>query len=280
MTAPVLVQTAERAGEDGCSEDRVFVGRNSVVVLDGVSPLHPAAARNGWYPDALGNRILELLDATPDADLPDVLATAIDHVAAKHSLIPGQSPASTVSVVRWTAEHLQALVLGDSPVVVFGQDGGVDVLRDGRHDAVVAELRHDAIRRGGHTADMNDLIRATRPAKLARMNREGGYWIAEATPRAGHHAIGRTWPIADVHAILAVTDGVSCGVDDYDVPPSWSAALTLALDAGPQALLDEVHGAEASDPQRHRWPRPKTHDDKAAAFVLFTKASAGGRDAR
>ncbi|MFD0856276.1 hypothetical protein ACFQ07_28815, partial [Actinomadura adrarensis] len=131
----------------------------------------------------------------------------------------------------------------------------------------------------GHATDVNDLIKATRPAKLARMNREGGYWIAEATPEAGHHAVLRTWPIDDVHAALAVTDGVSCGIDEYDVPPSWPEALTLTLNQGPQALLDEIHAAEASDPQRHRWPRPKTHDDKAAAFVLFTNSAASRREA-
>ncbi|MBT2208697.1 protein phosphatase 2C domain-containing protein [Actinomadura sp. NEAU-AAG7] len=243
-----------------------------MVVLDGVSPLRPEGPRDGWYPDALGQRILDLLDSDPSADLPDVLATAIDHVSAKHSLVPGESPASTVAILRWDDQHIDGLVLGDSPIVVFGQDGGVDVLRDGRHEAVVAELRRAARQTTEGFDTLDDLIRATRPAKLARMNHDGGYWIAEAMPEAGHHAILRRWPINSVHAVAAMTDGVSCGVDDYGLPPSWPAALTLALNDGLQALLAVIHEAEATDKDRQRWPRPKTHDDKAAALVVFPQA--------
>jgi hypothetical protein len=32
-------------------------------------------------------------------------------------------------------------------------------------------------------------------------------YFAEATPEAGHHAIIRRWPIEDIHAVLASTDG-------------------------------------------------------------------------
>ncbi|WP_433188711.1 protein phosphatase 2C domain-containing protein [Actinoallomurus sp. CA-150999] len=266
MRPPARVHIAERPGEDGRSEDRVFAADNAVVVLDGVSPLRSDGDRSGWYPDALGQRILELLEVDPAAELPDVLATAIDHVAKKHSLIPGKAPASTVSIARWDDDHIECLVLGDSPIVVFGRDGGTDVLRDSRHDVVVAGLRRDA---GQHIDDLQELIRATRPAKLARMNRPDGYWIAEATPEAGHRAIVRSWPTEDVRAVLAVTDGVSCGIDEYHVPPSWPSALALALTDGLEALVDTVHKAEAGDPNCERWRRPKTHDDKAAALIAF-----------
>jgi hypothetical protein len=260
------IKTAEMAGEDGRTEDRVFAADHGVVVLDGVSSWLTDDPRSGWYPEALGRRILEIIDVDPTAELPDVLAMAIDHVATKHSLIPGRAPASTVSIVRWDDEQVECLVLCDSPIIAFRNDGGVEVVRDSRHDAVVAEVRRDF---AGRIDNLRELIRATQPAKLARMNRTGGYWIAEATPEAGRHAIVRRWPREHVRAVLAVTDGVSCGIDDYGVPASWSAALTLSLGEGLDALLTTVHQAEASDPNRERWRRPKTHDDKAAALILF-----------
>jgi hypothetical protein len=254
----------------------VFAASSSIVVLDGVSPLEPDGDRTGWYPDALGHRLTELLDTSPRTDLREILADAIADIATKYSLLPGSSPASTVAVVRWRLDFVEGLVLADSPIVVFGADGGIDIMRDGRHDAVVAELRRDtALRDGLHGRDgdeMQALIRATRPAKLARMNRPGGYWIAEANPAAGHHAIVRRWPIDTISAVLAVTDGVSVGIDDYRVPPSWPAALDLARRQGLGGLLQTIHQAEARDPQAQRWPRPKTHDDKAAALIDFDKA--------
>lgn len=270
------VSTADLAGDDGQSEDRVFAATNSVVVLDGVSPLEAGGDRTGWYPDTLGHRLADLLGANPRDDLRQILADAIADVATKHGLRPGSAPASTVAIVRWGDDFLEGLVLADSPIVVFGADGGIDILRDGRHEAVVAELRRDAAQLDGlHGRDGDDLkalIRATRPAKLARMNRPGGYWIAETIPEAGHHAIVRRWPIETTSAVLAVTDGVSAGIDDYRVLPSWPAVLNLARRDGLDGLLQTIHQAEARDPHARRWPRPKIHDDKAAALVDFEKA--------
>ena len=51
------VSTAELAGGDGQSEDRVFAATNSVVVLDGVSPLESDGDRSGWHPDARASRV-------------------------------------------------------------------------------------------------------------------------------------------------------------------------------------------------------------------------------
>ncbi len=67
---------------------------------------------------------MELLG--PAVDLREVLAEAIGDVTAKYGLRPGSSPAATVAIVRCTSERVEGLVLGDSPIVVFGQDGGVD----------------------------------------------------------------------------------------------------------------------------------------------------------
>lgn len=272
MIAP-QVSTAELPGSDGQSEDRVFSTANSVVVLDGVSPLEAGGDRTGWYPDTLGRHLAELLDANPHTDLREMLAEAITYTAAKHNLRPGSAPASTVAIARWGHDFLEGLVLADSPIVVFGVDGGIDILSDGRHEAVVAELRRDAARLGGLQGrdgdELQALIRATRPAKLKRMNRPGGYWIAEANPEAGQHAIVRRWPIDTINAVLVVTDGVSAGIDDYRVLPSWPAALDLTRRAGLHGLLQTLHQAEARDPHGTRWPRPKTHDDKAAALVDF-----------
>jgi hypothetical protein len=276
MTA-AHVSTAELAGGDGQSEDRVFTATNSVIVLDGVSPLESDGDRSGWYPDALGHRLADLLDANQDADLGEMLAEAIADVTTRHSLQPGIAPASTVAIARWGPGILEGLVLADSPIVVFGTDGGIDILRDGRHEAVVAELRRDAARQNGlhgrNGDELQRLIRATRPAKLARMNRPGGYWIAEASPEAGRHAIVRRWPVETVSAVLVVTDGISSGIDDYGVPPSWPAALDLTRRQGLNGLLQTIHQAEARDPHGRRWPRPKTHDDKAAALVDFDRTA-------
>jgi hypothetical protein len=80
-----------------------------------------------------------------------------------------------------------------------------------------------------------------------------------------------TWPVEQVEYALILTDGAAVGVDVYAVVPDWDTALTVAAD-NPQALVDSVHAAEASDPHRTRWPRVMLHDDKAAAVITFGHA--------
>jgi hypothetical protein len=72
-----------------------------------------------------------------------------------------------------------------------------------------------------------------------------------------------------MRAVLVATDGLTAGVDRYLQPPTWSDALALVDEHGPEILIDIVHRAEATDSTGAYWPRSKPHDDKALAAVLF-----------
>jgi hypothetical protein len=92
--------------------------------------------------------------------------------------------------------------------------------------------------------------------------------VAEAVPEAAHHALTASWPTAELAVVMAMTDGVSNGIERYGIPPDWPTAVDLATD-DPGQLVHAVHDAEASDPDGHCWPRSKRHDDKALAVVHF-----------
>lgn len=111
----VHVFTGELAGESNVSEDRVFVTSNAAIVLDGVTAVEAShAGGGGWYADALGRRLVELLNADPAGHLPDLLEKAIWDVGTSAGLVPGRSPASTVAILRWTDAYVDGLVLGDT----------------------------------------------------------------------------------------------------------------------------------------------------------------------
>lgn len=136
------VSVGELAGDSGVSEDRVFVTTNAVIVLDGVTAVKPEAAGDGgWYADVLGRRLVELLNADPRGDLRDLLEKGIADVVAAHNLVSGRSPACTVAMLRWSDDAVDAVVLGDSPIVVFERNGSHEALRDHRHDTVVDQVR-------------------------------------------------------------------------------------------------------------------------------------------
>lgn len=238
------IEFAERPAPGRPTEDRVFTLPNAVIVLDGVTSHRPPDRNGGWYADTLGNELVRSI-AEQD-DLADLLAGAIERIATRYDLSPGDAPSSTVSITRWTDDSVEALVLADSPVVAFGTTPHVTA------DTRLADLR-------GQVDRISDW-----------KNRAGGWWVAEAIPEAAHQAVRATWPREDITAVIMATDGVSCGVDDYEIFENWQEVLDLADRKGLEAVLDEVREAEDLDPDRLRWPRYKTHDDQALVVIRFT----------
>lgn len=249
------IDIAEQAGvgADGRprpTEDHVVVLDNAVVLLDGATSPSPDLPSGGWYAGLLTEKLAAGLRATPDTDLAHLLASAIADVAAEHDLQIGHSPSSTVAMLRWTDQRVDALVLADSPVVAFSR-AGVHVVSDDR----IAELR------GGGKLRTGADVRAQRNAR-------GGFWVAEADPGAAEHAVRASWPRAELETVLLATDGVAVGVDEYRIL-DWPQVLRLARARGARAVLDAVRAAELDDPHATRWPRPKRHDDQALALIHF-----------
>jgi protein phosphatase 2C-like protein len=267
--APVVpILTAGRPKGSRPSEDRIFTTEHAVIVLDGASQPDPSDHDGGWLADQLGTDLAARLRAEPAADLPAALAQSIQRVVEAHDLRPGDSPSTTVAVVRWDTRRVDVLVLCDSLVIVSDRRGQLHEVRDDRLAAVTAGVG----RPNGFNADSPDAWRALVAGQRRQRNRPGGYWVAEADPGAAHHAVTASWPKGEVAVVLAMTDGVSKGVERYGVPPDWAAAVELAADE-PGRLVDTIHDAEASDPHGERWPRSKRHDDKALAVIRFDLAS-------
>lgn len=276
MSPPPVVEVAERAGlgVDGVArptEDVVSVLPNAVVLLDGATSLRPGLRSGGWYASLLAGQLAGRLTGYPAMDLADLLAAAIRAVARDHGLAPGESPSSTVAVVRWDDDVVEGLVLADSPIAVE-TTSGVRVLEDER----IANLRRPGpgyrarLREGGGYGEEHVTALRTAATAVGRYrNTEGGFWVAEADPDAAYEARRATWPRADVTRLLLASDGVACGVDDYRIFPDWAAVFALAADKGAGAVLDAVRAAEEADPEGARWPRPKQHDDQALAIVRF-----------
>jgi hypothetical protein len=261
------VMTATRDGSHGPSQDRIFTTPSAVIVLDGASQPEPSEHDGGWLAQVLGKQLADALTAEPDRDLAATLNDAIAAVADRHQLVAGRAPSTTVSIVRWTDDFVDVLVLGDSPVILHLPGGVTREIRDDRMSNLPGrESIHPAAT--GFGRDDSERWRLLVAMERAARNRPDGYWIAEAAPEAANHAITETIPRSQLAAALVITDGVAIGVDRYQVPAYWHSAVALAH-YRLEALLDLVHAAEASDPNGQRWPRSERHDDKAAALVSF-----------
>ncbi len=214
MTPRIEVAERPGVGVDGVvqpSEDVVVVLPFAVVLLDGATAPDPELPSGIWYASRLAGELAGRLAGYPNTDLADLLAASIKTVARDRELTPGRSPSSTVAVLRWNATTIEALVLGNSPVVAF------------THDGVVPLTDHpDA--------------------------------MAEADPDAAYNAQYATWPRDKVTTILMASDGVTPAAF-----PDWNSVRDLAVDAGPEAVLDRIR---ADDPNG---------DDQALVVAHFAQ---------
>ena len=149
----------------------------AAAVLDGATSWlrDPDDPRDGgWYSRVLGSALTARLPAA-GASLTEVLADAIAAVRDAHALTPGDSPYSTASIVRWTGDRIDVLVLGDSPAVVRPVTGSVAVVADPRLSTTAAAER-TAYRQhlaGGAGFDdrFGQLMAAVQRAERAAFNR-------------------------------------------------------------------------------------------------------------
>ncbi|MDC5697282.1 hypothetical protein OO014_08430 [Intrasporangium calvum] len=247
----------------GDGDDRVHLTANAVIVLDGASAFLNHGVSAATYVDSLGASLTQLVRASPDADLTEILRDAIARTRDALDLIPGRAPSSTVAIARATAEAVDLLVLGDSQVAT-----PKGTVRDDRL-AHVAPDQRKAYRTWlaeGHGYDdtLRGLLHELQAEQIRYRNRPGGYWIAEADPNAAQHAITSQLTIAAVPWLVVATDGAYkpmgyLGLDNW-------ATLAHATPNQLSAVLMQCQQWEAQeDPDGAALPRAKRHDDKTIA---------------
>lgn len=264
------VHTATLAGGDN-NQDRIFVTENAVIVLDGASAFGPVDVDAGHYAETLGEVIAEQLSQGSGLAIADAVKIAVTHAVQKLGLKPGESPSSTVSVLRRQPHAVDLYALGDSSIHYGAGDGPEQFLTDRRlaavalkeRDRYVSRLRNGHGYDAEHRARLAELQRAQRTAR----NRRGGYWIAEAVPDAANHAITASIKAEAIDWAVLVTDGADklgahLGVSWHDIAGRNPEELA--------AMLNCLNEWEANfDPWGLQLPRAKVHDDKSLASTRF-----------
>lgn len=278
LTPTVIVAHRPRPGH--ASQDRHLVFSGAVAVIDGATdPDRPPNRDGGWYAEQLTRAVAARIGEL-SLDLVQVAEQAIAEVAARHQLTPGSSPSSTLTMLRWTgpAVPIEALVLADTALVVRGLDDSVSVYCDTRIDVFAAEPHaayRDRLSLGfGYDEDHKRLMRELGTFLSDGRNRPGGFWVAEADPRAACEAITFHLDPASVRDVAILTDGASAAVDTYGLFPDWGTALDMISKNGPAALLQAVRDTEVTDLDARCWPRSKPHDDATVVYLDFTASDA------
>lgn len=250
------------------SEDKIFVTSNAVIVLDGASAFRPVPVSASVYAAELGRRLRQGLEERPAADLAGLLADAISGTAGDLGLVTGDSPSSTVAIVRQCDDRVDSLVLGDT-AIVFPDS----VISDDRIDELDLAERHRYRERltAGHGYDdaHKALLRELQNHQVLYRNKPGGYWIAEADPTAAEHAITAVRTAHEAPWAVLATDGAFNTITHLSLG-HWHQIASYD-EAALTSLLHQAQQWEADvDPDGQAFPRAKCHDDKAIAAVRFS----------
>lgn len=247
------------------SDDKVLTTENAVIVLDGASAFRPVPVPASLYAHTLGRSLQRALSGDLAADLRETLADAISTTAQALELSTGDSPTSTVAIVRRLHDQVEVLVLGDSPVILPDA-----VISDDRIDELDLPERSTYRSRlasgTGYDEAHRTLLKDLQAKQLEYRNRSDGYWIAETDPIAAHHALVSSHRLDEAPWCVLATDGAANVLDHLNLMP-WSTLATKNSDEL-DALLQQCRTWEAvNDPDGKELPRAKRHDDKTLAVV-------------
>ena len=265
--------SASRAGGSP-SLDRVLKGRDFVIVMDGASPFRPTPVDGSTYVDTLGEVLARLLSRRY-APLADMVHDAISDTAHRLGLVKGSSPSAALAVIRVGGTDLETFVLGDC--LVATPDG--DELTDNRLSSMAIDIRQEYKSRlqAGHGYDEvhRRLLRKLQEEEAEYRNVPGGYWIAEANPKAAYQAIERCYPADAVPWCVLATDGAYRPLRQLGIP--WNRVHENLENL--EQLLADCQQLEELDPEGLRWPRAKRHDDKTLAVVSLSSDLCQSHDA-
>ncbi|MFP5072723.1 hypothetical protein ACLFMI_24035 [Pseudonocardia nantongensis] len=210
---------ASLPGATGPGQDRWAATPNGLIVLDGATAIAPDVPPAEHYVDALLDTLRKGLST---GDLRTVIAEAIDSVSAELDLTPGDGPSSTVALLRWTDAGVDAAVLGDSTIILGTRDGHEIRLCDERLETIAPTERQsyrERLQRGsGYDETHRQLLADVQANERHARNSNGGYWIAEATSEAGHHATIRHTDADDLRWAVLATDGAQRTIDHLHMP--------------------------------------------------------------
>lgn len=272
----LLVQTFSEQGVRD-NEDTYVVDESSglFAVFDGASSLVPYRSPDGKTGARVAAEISrDIFAASPQEDLVTLALQCNQAIEAKHlelgidvSTKRGRF-SCTVAAVQIHGDVAYLLQNADSLIVAKLRDGSI-TLPIGYHDADLPIMKKWRQFADEGRSDIRKLVDTDILALRERSNADEGHGVLNGDPDAAHFLKTATLPLADITALLILTDGMFLPKEDPESEEDWKTCFELCESGGLMHLYNTVRDLENTDPNLTRYPRYKLHDDATGIYITM-----------
>lgn len=245
-------------------EDRYFIGKDSVGVIDGSSPISVIPV-NSYYSQAewLAESLAESLPICLGLELPQACKLVTDNLKTTqgYSLDSPLKPCCTFAGLQVSGDTLTGYVLGDCTIVLEFIDGRIETLTDNRirqYSNLTRECVLEARRQG---LDESGVVAAQMTKNREKMNVEGGFWTVALEGSYEIEFLTRTYDVRQLKRCLLFSDGF----ERLFVHDIVKVKDILAQKVSLQSALNKLRESES----KGRVSEIKQHDDAVAILVSF-----------
>lgn len=173
---------------------------------------------------------------------------------------------ASAAVCRLKKSHVEWLQSGDCQILAITQNGDCRLLTDyHNHDRETLQLWQQLI--ASNEPEPHKKLRPQIEKVRRQMNQSYGAFNGKPAAlkffRLGSH------PLSDIRHLLIFTDGLLPPSEQPDEEPDFCWLAKHFHQGGLKQVMQEIRRLEKSDPNCHRFPRFKQHDDIAAVAISF-----------
>lgn len=258
-------------GSGQINEDKLVCTDNLFGVFDGASSLVPDlyhGKTGAWWASYLASSTFSQND-TSLFDLGKRANQVLQQTMTEMGVETGdklQCWSTSVAAFQVKDDSVSWIQSGDSQVLAIYADGDCQLLTPyHNHDKETLKLLKSLYLQGD--PDPKSSLRPQVENIRRQMNQS--YGVLNGEPMALDFLQRGSTDLKDIAHLLVFTDGLFPPGEDPEYQPDFRWVTDQFLQGGLQQVKEEIRTLEEMDPDCHRYPRFKKHDDIAAIAVSF-----------
>lgn len=174
--------------------------------------------------------------------------------------------ATSASVIRVGNDSIEYIQIGDSPIVFFEKNGGLQVLEKD-HDLETMQLWKLLANEGVKDVRHDDRLEK----QVLKVRRESNiaYGILNGESLSLNLIRQGTISKENIKYILIFSDGMIIPQEDPNKPKDFGKIVQIFEKSGLEAVRNHIRQLEDSDPNSLTYPRFKPHDDLTAIAITL-----------